>query len=150
MDLILWRHAEAADGTPDAARELTQKGLKQAQCMAAWLRIHVTGPVHVLASPAIRAQQTARAYGEKVATENELGVSSTAARLLKASHWPDAQHTVLIVGHQPALGTAAALAVTGKAAPWAIKKGAIWWLRSAADGPPLVVAVITPKLARRA
>ena len=25
MDLILWRHAEAADGTPDLARELTQQ-----------------------------------------------------------------------------------------------------------------------------
>mgnify|MGYP003693557069 CR=1 FL=1 len=26
MDLILWRHAEAEDGSPDLARELTAKG----------------------------------------------------------------------------------------------------------------------------
>ena len=30
MNLILWRHAEAEDGTPDQERVLTRKGLKQA------------------------------------------------------------------------------------------------------------------------
>ena len=150
MDLILWRHAEADDGIPDAARELTPKGLKQAQYMAAWLRRQVAGPVHVLASPAVRAHQTALAYGEQITTDNELGMGTTPARVLEAAHWPDAQDTVLVVGHQPALGAAAALAMTGKAAPWTIKKGAIWWLRSTDEGPALLVAVITPKLARRA
>lgn len=150
MDLILWRHAEAADGVPDAARELTPKGVKQAQNIAAWLRHHVTGPVKVITSPAVRAQQTAHAYLAQVTVESEIATDATAARLLKAAQWPDAQNTVLVVGHQPTLGAAAALAMTGKAMPWAIKKGAIWWLRSTAGGPPLVVAVITPKLARRA
>jgi phosphohistidine phosphatase len=150
MDLILWRHAEAADGMPDLARELTPKGVKQAQCMAAWLRRYITRPVIVMASPAVRAQQTALAYSEHVETRDELGMGATAAYLLKTAQWPDAQKTVLVVGHQPALGAAPALAVTGNTAPWPMKKGAIWWLRSADGGPPLVVAVITPRLARRA
>ena len=34
MDLILWRHAEAEDGANDLARELTQKGHKQAARVA--------------------------------------------------------------------------------------------------------------------
>lgn len=149
MDLILWRHADAADGMPDTARDLTPKGMKQAQCMAEWLRRHVREPVTVMASPAVRAQQTARAYSEQVVTCDELGVGATAARILMTAQWPDGQNTTLVVGHQPALGAAAALAVTGKAAAWPIKKGAIWWLRSAGDDPPLVMAVITPRLARR-
>ena len=40
MDLILWRHAEAAAaqaGGDDRARALTPKGLRQAERMAAWL-----------------------------------------------------------------------------------------------------------------
>ncbi|HKO88718.1 MAG TPA: histidine phosphatase family protein, partial [Burkholderiales bacterium] len=37
MDLILWRHAEAAEGIPDSQRSLTVRGLVQAQKMATWL-----------------------------------------------------------------------------------------------------------------
>mgnify|MGYP005828880005 CR=1 FL=1 len=147
MDLILWRHAEAEDGAPDEARALTPKGLKQARSMAAWLEPRVRGPLTVMASPALRAQQTAQAFTSTIETRDELGTGASAARILSAAQWPDADGTVIAVGHQPALGAAAALALTGKTAPWAIKKGAIWWLRSGKDGP-LVVAVVTPRLAR--
>jgi len=34
----------------------------------------------------------------------------------------------LIVGHQPALGEAAALLMTGKPEYWSVRKGAVWWL----------------------
>ncbi len=34
MDLLLWRHAEAEDGTPDLKRKLTPRGEKQARQMA--------------------------------------------------------------------------------------------------------------------
>jgi phosphohistidine phosphatase len=54
---------------------------------------------------------------------------------------------VLVVGHQPTLGQAAALALTGDAAEWTIRKGAIWWLeRRDRDEEPLVRAVISPDL----
>lgn len=148
MDLILWRHAEAEHGAPDAARKLTPKGVRQARAMAGWLRRNLPSPVKVIASPAVRAHDTARAYAEIVETRDDVAVGTTAARLLEAAQWPDGGSTVLIVGHQPALGTAAALALTGKSAAWPMKKGAIWWLRSTSDGPPLVVAVLTPRLAR--
>jgi len=36
---------------------------------------------------------------------------------------------VLLVGHQPALGELASLLLTGREAPWTIRKGAVWWLR---------------------
>ena len=37
MELILWRHAEAADGGADLERPLTAHGRRQAQQMAEWL-----------------------------------------------------------------------------------------------------------------
>ena len=37
MDLLLWRHAEAVDGLPDSTRELTERGIRQAHKVAAWL-----------------------------------------------------------------------------------------------------------------
>jgi phosphohistidine phosphatase, SixA len=43
MELILWRHAEAEDGSPDLERELTGKGHKQAEKMAAFLRPRLPG-----------------------------------------------------------------------------------------------------------
>lgn len=148
MDLILWRHAEAEDGTPDEARALTVKGLKQAQRMAAWLKRRVRGPLMIIASPAVRARQTAEAYGGEVQTRDSIGVGASAARVLKTAQWPDADGTVIVVGHQPALGAAAALALTGNAASWPVKKGAVWWLRSQGGSPPIVVAVLAPRHAR--
>ena len=38
MDLILWRHADAEEGSPDDARALTGKGMQQAALMAGWLK----------------------------------------------------------------------------------------------------------------
>ena len=50
--------------------------------------------------------------------------------LLKTARWPDAGEPVLIVGHQPTLGFAAAVLLADQMQPWAIKKGGVWWLRS--------------------
>src|SRR4051812_50073849 len=69
MELILWRHADAEDGADDMARRLTAQGDRQAAAMAAWLRGHLPGSYTLLASPAVRAQQTAAALGAPVATQ---------------------------------------------------------------------------------
>jgi phosphohistidine phosphatase len=56
---------------------------------------------------------------------------------------------VLVVGHQPTLGQAAALALTGVASAWSVRKGAVWWLRRRVrDGEVEVVlrAVVGPDL----
>ncbi|MGS0758413.1 hypothetical protein ACVBEH_29110, partial [Roseateles sp. GG27B] len=37
---------------------------------------------------------------------------------------------VLLIGHQPSLGLLASLLMTQTEQPWAIKKGAVWWLRT--------------------
>lgn len=149
MELILWRHAEAEDGSPDAARALTPKGRKQARAMARWLRKRLPAGCRILVSPATRAQQTAAALDLPFATVAKVDVGAGPAALLEAAGWPGQGGAALVVGHQPTLGRAAALALTGHAADWAVKKGAVWWLaRRTRDGAAEVVlrAVLGPDL----
>ncbi|MDP1716682.1 MAG: histidine phosphatase family protein, partial [Burkholderiales bacterium] len=77
MELILWRHADAEDGRPDAGRKLTAKGAKQAEVMAAWLRERLPEDTAVLVSPARRAQQTAQALSKKFETSQAIGTATT-------------------------------------------------------------------------
>ena len=150
MDLILWRHAEAEDGFPDANRALTKRGFKQAEHMAAWLDKRLPKDVEILVSPATRTQQTAQALGRPFKTSTHVGTGADAAHLLAAAEWPDgAKRSVLVVGHQPTLGHVASLLLCGSEANWSIKKGAIWWLSSRvrADESQVVLrAMLTPEL----
>lgn len=128
MDLVLWRHAEAEDDLVDATRKLTKRGRKQAKKMADWINARLPRKCKVLASPARRAQQTAQALDRPMTTEKRLDVDSSAEAVLAAAGWPKVQGTVVVVGHQPTLGQAAALALTGRADSLSIKKSGVWWL----------------------
>ncbi|THF62287.1 histidine phosphatase family protein [Pseudothauera nasutitermitis] len=127
MDLLLWRHAEAIEGMPDLARELTERGRKQARAVAQWLHAHQPKRLRVLSSPAVRTRQTAKAFTDNFEVANGLGPDGNVADLLAATGWPDAGGSVLVVGHQPALGHLASLLLAGTEADWTIKKGALWW-----------------------
>lgn len=148
MELILWRHADAHEGSPDAGRKLTAKGKRQAKRVANWLRKRLPKEVRILASPAVRAQRTARELTRRFETVPAIGLSARADGLLKAAGWPDAgDATVVVVGHQPTLGEAAALALTGRAAPWSLQKGALIWIKSSDGGDVTLIAAVTPDLA---
>jgi phosphohistidine phosphatase len=152
MDLILWRHAEALEMrevADDLDRALTPKGERQAQRVAAWLNRQLPSSARVLCSPARRAQQTAAALERKIKTLPALAPDGTVEGLLHAVRWPDAREPVLVVGHQPTLGVAAAYLLAGQAQAWAVRKGAVWWLRARErEGELQVVlhAVISPEL----
>ena len=147
MDLLLWRHADAEDGFVDAERRLTAKGAKQAARVAKWLKKRLPADASVIASPARRAQETARALTRNFRTVKEVGTGATAEKLLAAAGWPDAGGVVVVVGHQPVLGEAAALLLSGASADWNIKKGAIWWFASRERGERAQLrAVISPDL----
>jgi phosphohistidine phosphatase len=145
MDLILWRHADAEDGTPDAERKLTPKGEKQAKRVADWLKEQLPGDYDVLVSPARRSRQTAQALTKKFETVEDIGTGATPRGVLKAAGWPDRDGLIVVVGHQPTLGQAIALALTGREEGWSLRKGALWWLRYR-DGEVSVRAVIGPDL----
>ncbi|MGQ0510656.1 MAG: SixA phosphatase family protein [Betaproteobacteria bacterium] len=148
MELILWRHADAHDGVPDTERKLTAKGKRQARRVANWLRKRLPKDVRIVVSPAVRAQRTARELSRRFETAASVGLSARADGLLKAAGWPDAGGaTVVVVGHQPTLGEAAALALTGRAAPWSLQKGALIWIKSPDGDGATLMGAITPALA---
>lgn len=133
MDLILWRHAEAEDehdGLADLDRALTSRGEKQAGRMAAWLDRQLPEGTRVIASPALRCQQTALALGRSFRLVDALQPGAQVADLLEACQWPHASHPVLLVGHQPVLGETAARLLNIAGGQCAIRKGAAWWLRT--------------------
>ncbi len=127
MELILWRHAEAEDGIMDSARKLTDKGQKQAQAMAKWLKPRLPKNTVIMVSPTKRTQQTAAALEDNFQTIEEIGPGVSAKAILAAAEWPNRDGAVVVVGHQPTLGEAAALILSGKPMPWTIRKGAVWW-----------------------
>ena len=128
MQLILWRHAEATRGYPDSERTLSAAGRRQAEAMATWLRARLPPAYAMIVSPAARAQETASALAAVYRTEEAVGTAATAQQVLEQAGWPYGDETVLVVGHQPTLGAAAALAVTGRTSDWPMSTGAIWWL----------------------
>ena len=136
MDLILWRHADAEPGGFDLDRELTAKGHDQAARVAKWLLRRLPEDFDVLASPAVRAQQTAAALKVKAKTVKSLAPGARVSEILKAAGWPQGKGTVIVVGHQPEFGCTAAYVLTGQPSEWRLKKGGLWWF-SAAD--PVVV-----------
>ena len=147
MDLVLWRHADAEEGADDAARKLTSKGVKQAERMARWLDEQLPDDARVLVSPAARAKETAKPLERKQRVEKSVGSGVSGAQLLEAAGWPDGKGTVVVVGHQPTIGQAVALALTGTASKWSVKKGAIWWIASAeGESTPTVRAVLSPDM----
>ena len=129
MDLLLWRHAEAEEGTPDLKRKLTARGEKQASQMAEWIKRHAPKNLRILVSPALRCQQTAKALGLPFETDKRLGIDSNVANVLTAVGWPTGSKdgAILVVGHQPTLGQTAALLLGGAEANWSVKKGSVWW-----------------------
>ena len=141
MDLILWRHAEAEEGSVDDAqkpagldmldlmRSLTPRGEKQALRMAAWLDRQLPEGARIWVSPARRCEQTALALGRKYKVRPELAPDTTPVQLLELVQWPAHKYPVLVIGHQPILGQTIAQLLGLKESECAVKKGALWWLR---------------------
>jgi phosphohistidine phosphatase len=98
--------------------------------MAVWLNQRLAESTRILVSPAVRTQSTAKALGRVFRTVASLAPDASVEALLQASRWPRSAEPVLIVGHQPTLGQLAARLLCGHDQPWAVKKGAVWWLRS--------------------
>ena len=150
MDLILWRHAEAVEPAPgdlDLKRELTPRGEKQAARMATWLDRQLPETTKIWVSPAVRAEQTARALGRKFKLSEEISPQGSVEQLLELAQWPLAKGCVLVIGHQPTLGQTISQLIGLSAPECAVKKGAVWWLRHRqreGEGQTVVVTVQSP------
>lgn len=141
MELILWRHADAAEGAPDLERKLTAKGRKQAARVAGWLLARLPSRYTVIASPARRARETADALGVRYKISERLAPGAAPTDILEVAGWPSHKSAVLVVGHQPDLGRAVAVLLSGAPAEWTVKKGGLWWLSNRERGGELQVVV---------
>ena len=101
---MIWllRHGEAADGTPDAERPLTEKGERQSRAAGAALKALGVEPSVCLTSPKVRAYDTARLACEP------LGIEPTHEPKLAGGPFDPDQLAagledgdVLLVGHDP-------------------------------------------------
>ncbi|MEC5208332.1 phosphohistidine phosphatase [Vogesella perlucida] len=128
MDLILWRHAEAEDGNDDLARALTRRGQQQARQMANWLHKQLPADYRLLASEAVRSQQTASFLAKSYEILPALNPDASVEQVLQAVGWPACGKTIVLVGHQPYIGRLAATLLSEQPLLWSVKKGAIWWL----------------------
>lgn len=128
MDLILWRHAEAEEGSDDMQRALTRRGQKQASAMASWLRKQLPDDLALLASEALRSQQTAALFAKSYEVVPALNPDASVEQVLTAIDWPRSGKTIVLVGHQPYIGRLAATLMSEQPLLWSVKKGAIWWL----------------------
>ncbi|MCX8156295.1 MAG: phosphohistidine phosphatase SixA [Verrucomicrobiae bacterium] len=112
MKLYLLRHAEAAEGTPDAGRPLTQKGIAQSRAIGQFLAGRGIKLDAAFTSPLVRAVETAEYVLEELQrgkkglklhkTDHLLNECSTRefeAWLKELSRFDK----VLMVGHNPSL-----------------------------------------------
>jgi phosphohistidine phosphatase len=122
---VIWllRHGDAADGSPDAERPLTEKGREQSQVAGAALRALGVAPDACLSSPKVRAAETAglacdQLGGVEVRLEPKLAGDAFDPVELAAGLGDD----VLLVGHDPAFSNAVQ-SLTG--ARVSMKKGGV-------------------------
>jgi phosphohistidine phosphatase len=122
---MIWllRHGDAAEGSPDAERPLTEKGREQARAAGAALKAIGAKPAACLTSPKVRAADTARIACEQLGDlepqlEPKLAGGPFDAEALAAGLGDD----VLLVGHDPDF-SAAVHSLTG--AQVRMKKGGL-------------------------
>jgi phosphohistidine phosphatase len=139
--IYLLRHGEAEDGHgDDAARRLTAKGERQARAAGLALREIGAGIDACLASPKVRAAETARLACEALGVAVEVTAALRGGRF-DALELVAGRGEVLLVGHEPDFSVEVAR-LTGANA--AMKKGGI----AVVDGSRLV-ALWRPKEIRR-
>jgi phosphohistidine phosphatase len=143
MDLLLWRHAEAAPGDPDEARPLTATGQLHAQQMAHWLLPRLPADLLILSSPAVRARQTVEALGLPFSMSDALAKNSSGAAMRDAAGWPDNPRNVMLVGHQPMLGELLMLLLGTTTPIYGLPKAGFWWLSARRSGGRVMVGVKT-------
>lgn len=124
MNCILFRHGIAVERDEwkgaDADRPLTERGAKRVAQVAAGLSRLDVQPTHVLSSPLIRAIETAKIAHRSLRVRSVVQIvdallpDAPPDRLLSILHDLPPESCVLCVGHEPHLGLAAAVLLTGK------------------------------------
>ena len=161
MKVYLVRHAEAEDQRPgrrDEERELTEPGRSDFEEVVAGLAALGIRLDRILASPLIRARQTAEILaralpGPRPAELVALAPGGTFEGIFRALRDPGGDSRIALVGHEPSLGALVSLATTGVASDGTpLKKGGVACLRFSGEPRPKAATLawlLTPKQLRR-
>lgn len=110
MRLFLVRHAHSDPGDPDELRPLSARGRKEARALGK--RLAAAGPELVVASPLLRARETAAAVAKAgdaelrvddrlapgASAEDVLAAVAGAATVVAVCHQPDCSEIALALG----------------------------------------------------
>lgn len=114
--LWIMRHGEAIAGTPDRARELTAHGEAQVAAMVERLAGGRRKPTRLIASPYVRAQQTAAIMARELGLEIETheGISPEGQPREVAEWLLKQTGELLVVSHMPLVAMLTGLLVEGR------------------------------------
>jgi phosphohistidine phosphatase len=100
---MIWllRHGDAADGSPDSERPLTEKGREQASAVGRALKALGVELDACLASPKARAAETARLACEPLGVEPQLEPKLAGGPFDAEALAAGLGDEVLLVGHDP-------------------------------------------------
>jgi phosphohistidine phosphatase len=100
---VIWllRHGDAAEGSPDAERPLTEKGEEQARAAGRALKTLGVKPAACLTSPKVRAADTARLVCEQLGVEPQLEPKLAGGPFDPEALAAGLGDDVLLVGHDP-------------------------------------------------
>jgi phosphohistidine phosphatase len=133
MDCLLLRHGIAVERDEwegaEADRPLTERGAKRVVQVAAGLNRLGVQPTHILSSPLIRAIDTAKIVHSSLRVRSaiqivdELLPDAPPDRFLSILHDLPPDACVLCIGHEPQLGMAASVLLSGRvSASFPLKK----------------------------
>jgi phosphohistidine phosphatase len=100
---VIWllRHGDAAEGSPDAERPLTEKGKEQARAAGRALKNLRVKPAACLTSPKVRALDTARIACAELGVEPQLEPKLAGGPFDPKALAAGLGDDVLLVGHDP-------------------------------------------------
>jgi phosphohistidine phosphatase len=125
MDCVLLRHGIAVEQDewegPDTNRPLTERGAKRVAQVAAGLNRLGVRPTHVFSSPLIRAIETAKIVHRSLRVRSAVQIvdallpDAPPNQLLSVMQDLLPESSVLCIGHEPHLGLAASVMLSGRA-----------------------------------
>ena len=144
INLFIWRHAEAEEGSPDIARPLTARGHRDAARVAKALAKKLDEKAIVVSSPAVRTRETVEPLITRAALhlqiDQRLAPDSDVDEVLDVLEHTIASSNnddpaIVMVGHQPWCGQLARRLLTDSPGDMSVKKASAWWLvRRTRDG----------------
>ena len=136
MKLYLFRHADAAtQAENDDERAISTKGIKQCERVAKFCSLHRIQPDIILASPILRAQQTARSIARKLGVNIEtvpwlMYENATETKLAELAARAETP-SVMIVGHEPDFGLLVSKLLGAERGAIRVRKGSLLLLNIA-------------------